>query len=80
MDTFSRWILKYPTLLNYHHNCYPLAPERLTIDKSMFSPLQMKFPDYKKKPTVKLASNLKDKTNCVVHYRNLTFYLEQELN
>ena len=50
--------LKYTTEL-HRHSCYPLAPERLTIDESMFSPLEMKFPGYKQKPTVKLAPNLK---------------------
>ena len=65
--------VKYPAALHNRHNDYPLAPERLTIDESMLSPLQKKFPKYQKKPSTKLTPNLRDKKNYVVHYRNLKF-------
>ena len=71
--------LHYPDHLHQRHNDYPLAPERLTIDQSMLSPLQQQFPKHQKKSTTKLTPNLRDKTNYVVHYRNLKFYLEQGL-
>ena len=71
--------LDYPMELHDLHNDYPLAPERLTIDESMLSPFQWeRFPDYQiKNPQVKLTPNLNGKTNYVVHYRNLQFYLNQ---
>ena len=44
--------LKYLTNLHNHHNSYPLAPERLTIDETMMSPLQQTFPkSYRKSST-----------------------------
>ena len=70
--------MKYPQRLHNLHNSYPLAPECLTIDESMLSPFQTEqFPSHQKKPSTKLAPNLRDKTNYIVHYRNLKFYLEQ---
>ena len=69
----------YPSTIHEVHNDYPLAPERLTIDESMLSPFQQKFPSNQKKTSTKLAPNLYDKKNYVVHYRNLKFYLQQGL-
>ena len=69
--------LRYPHHLHGLHNDHPFAPERFAIDKSMLSPLQKTFPKHKKKTTTKLTPNLKDKTNYVVHHRNLQFYIEQ---
>ena len=71
--------LVYPSTIHEAHNDYPLAPERLTIDESMLSPFQQKFPSNQKKTSTKLAPNLYDKKNYVVHYRNLKFYLQQGL-
>ena len=68
----------YTQSLHDLHNSYPLAPERLTIDESMLSPFQTEqFPMHQKKPSIKLAPNLRDKINYVVHGRNLKFYLEK---
>ena len=54
------------------HNDYPLAPEKLAIPYDMLS-------DYCKKIKVgdikKLIPNLNDKTNYVLHCRNLQLYL-----
>ena len=69
--------LQYPQKLHDRHNSYPLAPERLTIDESMLSPLQKNFPKQKLKSTTKLAPNLRNKHDYVTHYRNLKFYLKQ---
>ena len=71
--------MEYPYNLHRRHNDYPLAPERLVIDESMLSPFQLKFPANQKKTSTKLAPNLRDKKNYVLHYRNLKFYLEQGL-
>jgi hypothetical protein len=54
--------LKYPKHLHDKHNDYPLAPERLVIDKSE-----------------KLCGTFNDKTDYIVHIKNLKFYLEQGL-
>ena len=44
----------------------------------MLSPFQTRhFPKHQKKLSTKLTPNLYDKTNYVVHYRNLKFYLDQ---
>ena len=70
--------LEYPHHLHDRHSDYPLAPERIEIDGSMFSPFQQQtFPEDKKKPATRLAPNLRDKKNYVVHGRNLKFYLDQ---
>ena len=71
--------MEYPSILHRSHNDYPLAPERLTIDESMLSTFQQQFPSQQKKTSTKLAPNLYDKFNYVVHYRNLKFYLQQGL-
>ena len=70
--------LEYPDGLHYLHNGYPLAPGKLTIPYYM-------LPDYCKKiadkygiivgNVKKLIPNLGDKTNYVVHYRNLQLFL-----
>ena len=59
--------LRYPTTLHTAHNSYPRASERLTIEESMLPPLQKKFPKHQRKSTTKLAPNLMDKRNYVVH-------------
>ena len=67
--------LHYPTSLHNHHDDYPLAPESLVIDRSMYSPTQHSaFPE--SSPQKKLTSNLQDKVRYVVHYRNLKIYLQ----
>ena len=72
--------LDYPEELHKDtsHNCYPLAPEKMTIEDAS---------DYTKclgeklnvRPSAKLVSTLYPKKNYVVHYRNLKFYLEHGL-
>ena len=69
----------YPPSLHDLHNDYPLAPESLTIDESMLSPFQQQFPSQQKKSSKKLTPNLRDKSNYVLHYRNLKFYMQQGL-
>ncbi|KAL9976670.1 hypothetical protein ACROYT_G013996 [Oculina patagonica] len=78
------WILEvdleYPKELHDAHNSYPLAPEKKKINKEMFSPYQnktIKNLDLHPPDTEKLVLTLEDKTNYVVHYRNLQFYLKQ---
>ena len=66
--------LEYPEELHELHNDYPLAAEKLTITYDMLS-------DYCKKnagkygikvgAVKKLVSNLGNRTNYIIHYRNL---------
>ena len=70
--------LKYPNELHELHNDYPLAPEELTVTndilsnycKSIVDKYDIKLGDVKK-----LIPNLGNKTNYVVHYKNLQLYL-----
>ncbi len=78
------WILEvdleYPAELHEEHNSYPLAPEKKIINKDLFSTYQkrlMKNLDLKPPVSEKLVLTLEDKSNYVVHYRNLQFYLKQ---
>ena len=69
--------LRYSTTLHTTHNSYPLAPERLTIEESMISPLQKKVLKHQRKSTTKFAPNLMDKRNYVLRDRYLKYYLAQ---
>ena len=60
------------------HNDYPLAPEKLAIPYDMLSDYCKKIADeYRIKvgDVMKLIPNLGNKTNYVLHYRNLQLYL-----
>ena len=67
--------LEYPHEL---HNNFPLAPEKTAVSNDMLSNYCKKIADeYEIKvcDVKKLISNLGNKTNYVVHYRNLQLYL-----
>ena len=70
--------LKSPDELHVLHNDYPLAPEKLAIPYDMLSDYCKKIADeyeIKVGDVKKLIPNLGNKTNYVVHYRNLQLYL-----
>ena len=70
--------LEYPDKLHVLHNDYPLAPEKLAIPYDMLSNYCKKIADkygIKVGDIMKLIPNLGDKTNYVLHYRNLPLYL-----
>ena len=70
--------LKYPDELHELHNDYPLAPEKLAVSSDMLSKYCKKIADkyvIKIGDVKKLIPNLSNKTNYVVHYRNLQLYL-----
>ena len=70
--------LEYPEKLHLLHNDYPLAPEKLAIPYDMLSDYCKKIADeyeIKVGDVKKLIPNLGNKTNYVVHYRNLQLYL-----
>ena len=70
--------LEYPDELHEFHNDFPLAPEKFAVSSNMLSKYCQTIADkYKIKvgDVKKLISNLGNKTNYVVHYRNLQLYL-----
>ena len=70
--------LKYSDQLHVLHNDYPLAPEKLAIPYDMLSDYCKKIADeyeIKVGDVKKLIPNLGNKTNYVLHYRNLQLYL-----
>ena len=70
--------LEYPDKLQELHNDYPLAPEKLAVSGDMLSKYCKKIADIyeiKVGDVKKLIPNLGNKTNYVVHYRNLHLYL-----
>ena len=70
--------LEYPDELHVLHNDCSLAPEKLAISHDMLSDYCKKIADeYKIKvgDVEKLIPNLGNKTNYVLHYRNLQLYL-----
>ena len=74
--------LKYPDKLHELHYDYPLAPEKLAVSSDMLSKYCKKIADkyeIKVGDVKKLIPNLGNKTNYVVHYRNLQLYLSLEM-
>ena len=70
--------LEYPDELHELHNDYPLAPEKLAVSSDMLSNYCKKIAnkyEIKVGDVKKLIPNLGNKTNYVVHYRNLQLYL-----
>ena len=70
--------LEYPEELHELHNDFPLAPEKRTLSSDMLSKYCKKIADkyeIKVGDVKKLIPNLDNKTNYVVHYRNLPLYL-----
>ena len=70
--------LEYPHKLHVIHNGYPLAPEKLGITYDMLSDYFKKIADefeIKLGDLKKLIPHLGTKTNYVLHYRNLQFYM-----
>ena len=70
--------LEYAAELHALHFDYPLAPEKLAITYDMLSDYYKKIADeyeIKVGDVKKLIPNLGNKTNYVVHYRNLQLYL-----
>ena len=69
--------LEYPEDLHDAHNAYPLAPERLMVQKKWMSEYQHNFLGVGEAPTEieKLVPNLRNKDRYVLHYRNLQLYM-----
>ena len=72
------YILEVDLEIHVLHNNYPLAPKKLGITYDMLSDYCKKIADeygIKVGDVMKLIPNLGNKTNYVLHYRNLQLYL-----
>ena len=69
--------LEYPEDLQDAHNSYPLAPERVVVQKEWMLDYQHDLLGVGVAPTEveKLVPNLRNKDRYVLHYRNLQLYL-----
>ena len=69
--------LEYPQELHDEHNAYPLAPERMVVQKKWMSEYQhgLLGAGVASAEVEKLVPNLRDKNHYVLHYRNLQLYL-----
>lgn len=67
--------LEYPIELHEAHNEYPMAPEKLKVEKEWMSPYQRGLLAGSAE-TIKLVPNLMDKVKYKVHYRTLQRYLK----
>ena len=69
--------LEYPQELHDEHNAYPLAPERMVVQKKWMSEYQhgLLGAGVVSAEVEKLVPNLPDKNHYVLHYRNLQLYL-----
>lgn len=65
--------LEYSEVLHDAHNAYPLAPERLVVQKGWMSEYQHNL--IRGREVEKLVPNLRHKERYVLHYRNLQLYL-----
>ena len=68
--------MDYPRELHDLHSDYPLAAEKLKINRDKLSPNSKSLVGERSMAQKKLTPNLYDKTKYVTHYKNLKFYLE----
>ena len=70
---FLKVDLEYPDELHELHNDYPLGPEKLAVSSDVLSNYCKKYAKHEIKvgDLKKLIPNLGNKTNYVVHYRDI---------
>ena len=67
--------LEYPYEIKEKTKHFPFCPETKKISTEMFSPYMSKMKPNGYKPTEKLICDQTNKTNYLVHYRLLQFYV-----
>ena len=70
--------LEYPKELRELHNDYPLASDKIEIEREMLSEYQLKIADLQNisiGSVKKLVPNVFDKEKYALHYQNLQLYL-----
>ena len=70
--------VEYPKDSQKLHNDYPLAPDKIEIEREMLSEYQLKISDLYNIPTgnvKKLVPNFFDKEKYVLHHEKLQLYL-----
>ena len=67
--------LEYPEDLHDAHNAFPLAPERMVVQKEWMSEYQHSLIGVAPTEVEKLVPNLRNKSHFVLHYWNLKLYL-----
>ena len=75
-------VSEYPHELHYLYKDYLLALEYLQIEENLLSNYQCNLLQNKgfSKSPPKLVPNLQNKTNCIIHYRNLKLYFKLGLH
>lgn len=71
--------LEYPKELHDKHNDYPLAPEKITVNKNMVSNFTKKIHkelNMKINDTELLVGTLNNKKNYIIHYKLLKLYMD----
>ena len=70
--------VEYPKELQELHNAYPLAPDKIKIERQLLPNHQLKIADRYNIPignARKLKPKVFDKEKYLIHYENLQFYL-----
>ena len=76
---YTRSNLEYPKNTHYEHSDYPLAPEKINIQKEWFSDYCLEIVNEHNITTgtnKKLVTNLMNKDRYMLHYRNLQQFLQ----
>ena len=69
--------MEYPEELHETHNSYPLVPEKKAIEQMSGYQKRMMDDLGLDQKSEKMVVTLEDRSNYVVHHKNLQFYLDR---